>query len=100
MDQLDFISDPLPAQRHSRTSCEAALSISESQVERDRQAILRYLRLSYGATDAELCAALNKDGNTIRPRRGSLVKDGLVRDSGRTHTTASGRDATVWECAE
>ena len=55
-------------------------------------------RKSSGLTDEEIQAALgiNPPG-TARARRVGLVASGLVRDSGRTRMTTSGRRAVVWE---
>ena len=50
----------------------------------------------HNATDEELETSLNMSGNTIRPTRGTLVKDGLIKDSGFTRLTRSGNDAIVW----
>ena len=50
----------------------------------------------HNATDEELETTLNMSGNTIRPTRGTLVKDGLIKDSGFTRHTRSGNDAIVW----
>lgn len=89
-----------PYQRHSKTSQDAANSISESRAEQDRQKILRYLRLTQrGATDEQLEIACNMRGNSERPRRIELLKRGDIRDSGRRCRTASGREAVVWEAA-
>jgi GH43 family beta-xylosidase len=54
----------------------------------------------HGATDQELEAVLHLDGNTIRPSRGSLVKKGLIRDSGNTRKNNKGNDCIVWVVAE
>jgi hypothetical protein len=90
----------LPYQSHSWTSQAAAESISPKRTEQDRRDILRYIRLNYGATDEELQLALHMNGNRERPRRVELVdKFKLVRDSGRTRLTSSGRAATIWESA-
>lgn len=53
-----------------------------------------------GATDIEIQDALSMEGNTERPRRGELLKIGLIRDSGRTRKTRSGRAAVVWEVTQ
>jgi hypothetical protein len=95
--QLSWLDRPY--QRHSETSQEAANSITESRAETDRAKILRYIRAAYGATDGEIQTALCMDGNTERPRRVELLKRGDIRDSGRRHRTASGREAVVWESA-
>lgn len=53
-----------------------------------------------GATDQEMEAALRIDGNTIRPTRGSLVKDGLIMDTGTTRKNNHGNDCIVWRSVE
>ncbi len=50
----------------------------------------------HGATDDEGETALGIKPQTYTPRRGELVKLGLVRDSGRRRPTPSGRPAAVW----
>ena len=49
-----------------------------------------------GCTDYELQERLIMPGNTERPRRIELLKQGLIRDSGRTRESSSGRRAVVW----
>ncbi len=49
-----------------------------------------------GATDDEGEAALGIKPQTYTPRRGELVKLGLVVDSGFRRNTTSGRPAAVW----
>lgn len=53
-----------------------------------------------GATDQEMELALHIDGNTIRPTRGSLVKDGFILDTGTTRKNNHGNDCIVWRSAE
>lgn len=53
-------------------------------------------RGQHGATDEEMQTLLNMNPSTQRPRRGELVTDGRVADSGRTRATRSGRSAVVW----
>lgn len=93
--QLTFLAEPAPYVRTSETSRAAAESISDCEFA--RKEIVRYCRLNYGCTDQELQAAFGWSGDFERPRRVSLVKDGLLVDSGRTRKTTSGRNATVWE---
>ena len=52
------------------------------------------------STDEEAQAALNIDGNTMRPTRGSLVKDGYLIDTGTTRKNAKGHECIVWRTAE
>lgn len=51
---------------------------------------------AHGATDDEGEAVLGIKPQTYTPRRGELVKERLVVDSGRRRNTASGRPAAVW----
>lgn len=86
----------LPAQLHSATSVAAAVQAAPKSIP-DRARVLGFLRLrgGLGATDEEMQDALALKESTQRPRRVSLVPD-LVRDSGTTRETKSGRQATVW----
>jgi hypothetical protein len=38
----------------------------------------------------------NKSGDTIRPTRKTLEKDGLLVDSNRTRKNAGGNDCIIW----
>lgn len=49
-----------------------------------------------GATDHELERGLRLSGNSARPRRVQLVRDGWLVDSGRKRQGSSGVDAAVW----
>ena len=49
-----------------------------------------------GATDQEIQAYFDKSGDTIRPTRKTLEKDGLLLDSGRTRKNAAGNECTIW----
>lgn len=49
-----------------------------------------------GATDHELETRLGMLASSVRPRRGELLADGYVRDSGRIRQH-QGSDWTVWE---
>ena len=88
--------DP-PAQRHSETSIAAAEAI-KPRVEIYRERILAEIKRSgaLGRTDGELQEQLNMNGSTQRPRRIELVDAGLVKNSGRTRKSASGRACVVW----
>ena len=54
----------------------------------------------HGGTDDDGESALGIRCSTYTPRRGELVKLGLVVDSGRRRNTASGRPAAVWVASE
>ena len=80
-----------------RTSIAAKLKV-EPRMGSINQKVYDYIksRKYYGATDQEVEAALGLDGNTVRPSRGSLVKKGLVSDSGKTRQNQKGNDCIVW----
>lgn len=87
-----------PAQPHSPTSKAAAEAI-EPAVGTLQARVLAYIRQCglCGATDDELQRFLEMDPSTERPRRIELQRKGLIRDSGKTRPTRSGRQAIVWE---
>lgn len=103
--QLSFLNPKprpptAPYQSHSHTSKVAADKIL-AQTGRLEQLVYRELKSSpQGLTDLELQSRLNLDGSTQRPRRVKLQQLGLVRDSGRTRVTRSGRSAVVWEVVD
>lgn len=86
-----------PYVRGSDTSREAAEEIVGCAPTM-RQQVLVFLmaRGAYGATDDEGEKVLNMRHQTYSARRRWLVKHGLVKDSGETRETRSGRSATVW----
>jgi len=49
-----------------------------------------------GATDFEIQESLGMSGDTERPRRWELERDGLIHDSGRRRKSPSGRAARVY----
>lgn len=78
------------------TSKAAAVLMPEKVVIIDRLRVLLAIESSCnGLTDEEGCDKLDMPGNTYRPRRGSLHKQGLIRYEG-TRKTKSGRQAVVW----
>lgn len=96
----DLFTYQPPAQRHSETSKAAAEAI-KPRVEIYRERILAEIKRSgaLGRTDGELQEQLAMNGSTQRPRRIELVDAGLVKDSGRTRKSASGRACVVWVAA-
>jgi hypothetical protein len=49
-----------------------------------------------GATDQEIESFLSLNGNTVRPTRMTLLKDGFIVDSGRTRKNINDNDCIVW----
>jgi len=96
-----FDDDPAPpAQAHSPTSRAAADGIAPVSGELRRRVYEHLVgRGEDGATDEEMQGALAMGASTQRPRRIELVELGLVKDSGRTRRTKSGRSAVVWVAA-
>lgn len=87
----------LPFVRGSATS-EAAAESMEPEAGTLRAEVLNAIRRNTppGLTDEELQEGLPMPANTERPRRRELERAGLIRDSGTTRPTKSGRQAVVW----
>ena len=90
-----------PFQKHSKTSREAAVSIAGKAASFKQKVYGAFLVAgALGLTDEECSTRLLLDPNTQRPRRVSLVEDGMVVDSGERRLTRGGRMATVWVVAQ
>ncbi len=53
-----------------------------------------------GATDQEIENTLKIDGNTIRPTRLNLWKDGYIIDTGTTRKNNNNNECIVWRAVE
>ena len=53
-----------------------------------------------GATDQEMQSNLNLSGDTIRPTRMTLLKDGFIIDSGETRNNLNGNPCVVWRAID
>ena len=62
-----------------------------------RRRVYEYLKQTGGATDEEIERALGISGNTVRPTRGSLVKDKFVIATDLERPTLAGNMAIVWK---
>lgn len=84
-----------------QTSLEARAKI-EPQIGTLRRKVYELFinRGMYGATDQEVEHYLHLDGNTVRPIRGSLVKDGFIIDTGTTRQNEKGNACIVWRSSE
>lgn len=84
-----------------QTSLEARAKI-EPQIGTLRRKVYELFinRGMYGATDQEVECYLHLDGNTVRPIRGSLVKDGFIIDTGTTRQNEKGNACIVWRSSE
>ena len=107
------IKRTLSTQAHARstdpdTSRAAAASISEDDLRKSQQAVLRILRTGE-FTDTELVAVYQasmyegevpkQSVSGIRTRRSELVKAGLVHDTGKRVALTSGRRSIVWKAS-
>jgi hypothetical protein len=81
----------------SRVAAVEAVPLTGSK-RADVYALIRSQK-DYGATDEEIQTYLDMNPSTQRPRRVELVDAGLIRDSGTTRQTRSGRPAVVWVAA-
>lgn len=95
--QMDLFGKPLPYVRGSETSKAAAIA-AEPNAGTQRRRVLDCLRKwqSRGLTDHQMQVWLEMNPSTQRPRRIELVRAGLVKDSGQTRLTPSGKRAVVW----
>lgn len=80
----------------AETSRMAAESVMNKDTQRAR--ILRLIEQysPVGLTDEALQTMTGLDGNTERPRRGELVKMGLIEPADKLGTTRTGRKAVAW----
>jgi len=85
-----------PFQYHSETSREAAISIKPKSSTARARVLAAIKGTAFGLTDQEIQRTLIMDQNTERPRRRELQVAGLIKDSGQTRRTSSGRRAVVW----
>lgn len=91
------LSPPAHHNAPAGTSEVAAKLIAEHSPNlRDRVFAFIASRGTEGATDDEGERALSVTCSTYTPRRGELVKQGVVVDSGLRRNTAAGRPAAVW----
>lgn len=95
-DYIHYGNTP-PHVKASATSRAAAQAI-EPRTPSLRLQVLEFILScgEQGATDQEIAAALNLSGDTQRPRRCELVKQGKIRPAFKMRKTSAGRDAQVW----
>jgi len=89
---------PAPAANWSRTSRAAAQAIRESAPTL-RARVLAFIaaRGAHGATNDEIVAGLGMLLQSVCARANELWGAHLIRDSGRTRLSRTGRAAKVWE---
>lgn len=79
------------------TSRDAAMAMTKEKVVSHRHRIFYALLLSYnGLTDEEISERTGIPGNTVRPRRGELLRQDLIYASTVPRYTRSGHLAKVW----
>ena len=102
-DSTNALAPIAPPVRHDapETSRIAAAKVtSHTGTQRARVLAMLRERGTSGATDQEIQEALGLPTNSETPRRGELVKAGLVVASGRRRMTRSNCPATVWVLPE
>lgn len=80
----------------TRTSANAAAKVAP-KMRTQRELLLMALAQLGSLTDAQLQDFTRLSESTERPRRGELVKAGLVRDSGQRRKYKGHLEAIVWE---
>jgi hypothetical protein len=92
---LPYDGEP-PAQKHSRTSRDAATSIKHHVGPMHRR-ILDWLDLyPAGGSDERIARELDMGQNTFRPRRRELQLMEYIENSGKTELTRARREAVIW----
>lgn len=94
-----MFNSPLPFQRHSETSREAAEAARDGAATQRARVLEWFRQQPEGAADFECIAAFG-GLQSVRPRRIELQGLGVIRDSGRKKLTPSGRQAVVWEAVK
>ena len=89
----------LPYVSHSDTSVAAAKSVV-TIADTQRSRVHWIIKEQGPITDETIADRLEMNPNTVRPRRGELVRQGRVRDSKRRTHTKSGRKAVMWEAVK
>lgn len=84
------------------TSQAAADSLSEQALTEQQRRVLNALWKARpgGLTDEEIQRITGLNPSSERPRRGELLAQGWIEDSGTTRPTESGRSAVVWRVSQ
>lgn len=91
------LEEPSTVTGKSKTSRQAAAdTLPRSGTQRRRV----FDAIGAGSTDHEICMATALAPSTVRPRRGELVKAGLLEDTGFTRQSPTGNKMTVWAWTE
>jgi hypothetical protein len=87
-----------PARRNGPDTSRRAAAMAKPEAASRRGRVLEIIvaRGSLGVTDIEIAEALNWQIPMTTPRRGELVRLGLVRDSGARRLSPWGRPSIVW----
>jgi predicted ArsR family transcriptional regulator len=93
---MEFQPSHLARKTDPSTSHEAAARVKEFG-KSQQQLILSALRRFTKAGAEQIAAATKLDAYQVRKRTSELSRDGLIRVTGDTRKTASGRPERVWE---
>lgn len=86
-----------PHQSHSDTSRASAVAEAPTSGMKVRTVLVGFAHSMSGLTDEEGQERLQIDGNSYRPRRVTLMDQGLVYDTGFRRKTKANRPAVVWD---
>ncbi len=95
---IDFDSRRLARRTDPETSQNAAARVSEFQAGHHAM-ILSTLRRFEKAGAEQIAAATKLDAYSVRKRTAELQQKGLIKLTGETRVTASGRHERVWAIA-
>jgi len=93
---LELAEREPPHQAGNAPSAAAAASIKSVRTSIHQQIITYLMSKPNGATDQMMQDDIGIEPNTQRPRRRELQEGNIIKDSGRTAATRSGRKATLW----
>lgn len=96
---VDRLADR-PVQPARPTDTQLAAGARTAPRIRGHRARILALLQRQGVTDEQIATATGLGLNTVRPRRGELVSQGLVEDSGQRGRTATGSPAIIWRVTD
>lgn len=88
--------DSIGYQKRSKTSKDAAKTLSTAGQDRSKILSLAKMAGAVGVTGSELATALGKQNGTISARLIDLERDGCLKKTEGTRETASGKRASVY----
>jgi hypothetical protein len=96
------VKESLTVAPHNGTATSKAAAAAKTNAATDREVMLRTYRNAgkVGRTDDEMHILTELNPDSIRPRRGELIRAGLVKETSMTRKTRKGCMATVYVAKE